>query len=260
VWGGRGEGIRWQGEKVKEVEGGGVGMERRLFLAAGLLIIATGVVGVMVWIGQGSHSTGGAAPESEIALPQPRRESETSLEAALLQRRSVRSYREESLTLEEIGQLLWAGQGITGAGGLRTAPSAGALYPLEILVVAGEVTDLVPGIYRYHPSTHTLSSIRGGDLRRELSAAALGQGAVEDAPAVLVITAFANRTTGKYGERGIRYVHMEAGHCAQNVYLQATSLDLGTVTIGAFDDRKVGDLLGLDPGEEPLYLMPVGRV
>jgi SagB-type dehydrogenase family enzyme len=187
-------------------------------------------------------------------------ESPTSLEEALLKRRSVRSYRENPLTLAEAGQLLWAAQGITGAGGLRTAPSAGALYPLEILLVAGEVEGILPGVYRYHPPDHTLTRIREGDLRKDLSAAALGQAAVEMAPAVLAITAVYGRTTGKYGERGIRYVHMEAGHCAENVQLQAVSLDLGTVTIGAFDDRRVGEVLGLDPEETPLYLIPVGRI
>jgi SagB-type dehydrogenase family enzyme len=230
-------------------------------IAAGIvLVIVAGLAGVMVWMGQGSHSTAEAAPHPEITLPPPRTESTTSLEEALLKRRSVRTYRGEPLTLTEIAQLLWAAQGITGAGGLRTAPSAGALYPLELLVVAGEVEDLPPGVYRYNPDGHTLARAIEGDLRKDLTGAALGQEAVEEAPAVLVITAFPDRTTGKYGERGIRYVHMEAGHCAENVFLQAVSLDLGTVTIGAFDDRRVGEVLGLDPGEEPLYLMPVGRV
>jgi len=235
-------------------------MERRILLAAALILTAAGLVGILVWTGREPPSKGLIAAGPEVALPQPRMESNTTVEVALLSRRSVRSYLQEPLTLAEIGQLLWAAQGITGAGGLRTAPSAGALYPLEILVIAGDVTDLVPGVYRYHPVGHTITRILEGDMRKRLSTNALGQGAVEKAPVVLVITAFYGRTTGKYGERGIRYVHMEAGHCAQNVYLEATSLGFGTVSIGAFDDRGVMDTLGLDPGEEPLYLMPVGRV
>jgi SagB-type dehydrogenase family enzyme len=235
-------------------------MERRHFLAAGVLIIAACIAGTALCIEEGSRSTVDADGGPEVTLPAPRMESGTSVEEALRTRRSVRSYRQEPLTLAEIGQILWAAQGITGAGGLRTVPSAGALYTLEILVAAGEVTDLDPGVYRYHPAGHALTRIQEGDVRRDLARAALGQPTVEEAPAVLVITAFPNRTTGKYGERGIRYIHMEAGHCAQNVYLQATSLGLGTVAIGAFDDRQVTDTLGLDEGEEPLYLMPVGRV
>jgi SagB-type dehydrogenase family enzyme len=235
-------------------------MERWHMAAGAVLIIIAGLTGVMVWMGQGLRSTAEAASGPEIALPVPRTESSMSVEEALLMRRSVRSYRDEAITLEEIGQLVWAAQGITGAGGLRTAPSAGALYPLEILVVAGNVTDLVPGVYRYDPAGRTLTRLRKGDVRKDLAGAALGQDAVEKAPAVLAIAAVYGRTTGKYGERGIRYVHMEAGHCAENVYLQAASLGMGTVAIGAFDDREVREVLDLDPGEEPLYLMPVGRI
>lgn len=235
-------------------------MERRVIVAGIFLIVAGCLLGIALRMGGGSRPSGGTGIGPEITLPPPRTVSGTSLEAAILSRRSVRAYRKEPLALAELSQLLWAAQGITGAGGLRTVPSAGALYPLEILVVAGEVTDLVPGVYRYQPVGHTLSRIREGDVRKDLAGAALGQGAVEEAPGVLVITAVYGRTTGKYGERGIRYVQLEAGHSAQNVCLQATSLGLGTVTIGAFDDRGVSEVLGLDAGEEPLYLMPVGRV
>jgi len=234
-------------------------MERWVIVAGGVLVIAACIVITASWIGQGSRPAVAAAPGPEITLPPPRTESGTSLEAAILKRRSVRTYREEPLTLAEIAQLLWAAQGVTGAGGLRTAPSAGALYPLEILVVTGNVTELVPGVYRYRPVGHTLTRIREGDVRKDLAGAALGQAVVRDAPVVIVIAGIPERTTGKYGERGVRYVHMEAGHSAQNVCLQATSLGLGTVTVGAFDDREVHEVLGLDPGEEPLYLIPVGR-
>lgn len=194
-----------------------------------------------------------------VHLPQPRLDSGTSVEKALLGRRSVREYRDEPLTLAEIGQLLWAAQGVTSPDGLRTAPSAGALYPLELYVVAGNVRGLAPGIYRYRPQTHTLAPMLAGDRRGELCAAALHQEAIKTAPASLVLSAVVARTTGKYGKRGVRYVYMDHGHAAENVYLQAVALDLGTVLIGAFDDDGVRRGVSLSPEEEPLSIMPVGR-
>lgn len=194
-----------------------------------------------------------------IALPTPLYDSNISVEKALLERRSIREYRLEPLTLAEISQLLWAAQGITHPAGLRTAPSAGALYPLEIYLLASNVTDLRAAIYRYKPESHTLSLIAEGDQRPALCQAALGQSAVQDAAAVIVIAAIYERTTVKYGERGVSYVHMEVGSAAQNIYLQATSLNLGTVFIGAFHDDDVKKILHMAADEQPLGLMPVGR-
>ncbi len=194
-----------------------------------------------------------------IALPAPACEGGVSVEQAFLERRSVREYRDEPLTLAEVSQLLWAAQGITHPGGLRTAPSAGALYPLEIYLLAGEVTGLEPGLYHYEPDGHTLRLVLEGDLRRELSRAALDQSPVLDAPAVIVIAAVYERTKVKYGERGVQYVHIEVGAASENVYLQAASLGLGTVFIGAFRDEEVREVLRLDANEQPLGLMPVGR-
>jgi SagB-type dehydrogenase family enzyme len=194
-----------------------------------------------------------------LKLPRPRLQSATSVEEALGSRRSVRNYRHTPLSREEAGQLLWAAQGITSPAGHRTAPSAGALYPLTLYLVAGEVTGVPAGVYRYDPRQHGLIRTLAGDLRGVLCAAALGQGAITGAPATLVIAAQPERTTGKYGQRGIRYLHMDAGHAAENVYLQAVSLGLGTVAIGAFDDAGVQRVLHLPGGMEPLYLMPVGR-
>jgi SagB-type dehydrogenase family enzyme len=201
------------------------------------------------------------APAAEaIALPTSRTDSETSLETVLLNRRSVRSYRDEPLILAEVAQLLWAAQGITDpARGYRTAPSAGALYPLEVYLVAGNVEGLPPGVYRYSPGAHSLTPVKTGDQRDALYKAALSQSAVRDAPAVLVIAAVTERTTGKYGERGIRYVHMEAGHAAQNALLQAVALNLGAVVIGAFDDDEVRQAVGMPAAEQPLYVIPVGK-
>ena len=195
-----------------------------------------------------------------IELPHPRSEGPVSVEAALNQRRSVRYYQEKALTIQELSQLLWAAQGITHSGGYRTAPSAGALYPLEVFAVVGNVEKLDPGVYRYMPRQHQLAHVLGGDRGTKLCEAALGQMSVKNAPVVLVFCAVYERITGKYGERGIMYTHMEAGHAAQNVSLQAVSLGLGTVPIGAFRARDVGKALKKTAKDEyPLYLMPVGR-
>jgi SagB-type dehydrogenase family enzyme len=194
-----------------------------------------------------------------IKLPEPRYESETSIEEALARRRSIRAYSGANLTLEEVSQLLWAAQGITAPWGGRTAPSAGALYPLELYVAAGDVEGIDKGVYRYSPAEHELEKVMDGDIRIELANAALGQNSVRDAAIDLVFTAVYERTTVKYKERGIQYVHLEAGHAAQNVYLQAVSLDLGTVTIGAFGDTEVKKIMNIEEQEDPLYIMPVGR-
>lgn len=182
-----------------------------------------------------------------------------SVEAAIEQRRSVRHFSDKPLALAEVCQLLWAAQGITGKQGYRAAPSAGALYPLVIYLVAGQVTGLPVGAYRYRPRGHRLDSISKADLRPELASAALGQGSVRDGAISLVICAVYERTTIKYGKRGVRYVHMEVGHAAQNVHLQAVSLGLGAVFIGAFHDERVKGLLRLPDIEHPLGIMPVGR-
>ncbi|MGC9443983.1 MAG: SagB/ThcOx family dehydrogenase [Candidatus Methanospirareceae archaeon] len=196
---------------------------------------------------------------NRLKLPEPRYASNTSVEAALAQRRSVRAYSGEALTLEELSQLLWAAQGITDSWGGRTAPSAGALYPLELYIVVGTVRGLDTGVYRYRPATHELEKTKDRDVRAELADAALNQDFIGDAAIDLVICGVFNRTAEKYGERGIRYVYMEAGHAAQNVYLQAESLNLGTVAIGAFDDVAVQQLVGVQEQGRPLYIMPVGR-
>ncbi len=194
-----------------------------------------------------------------IKLPEPRYESETSVEEALSQRRSIRTYSDSALTLEEVSQLLWAAQGITTEWGGRTAPSAGALYPLEVYVVVGDVEGVDKGVYRYRSGDHELEKVKDGDARAALADAALGQTFIGDAAIDIVFTAVYARTTVKYGERGIRYVHMEAGHAAENVYLQAGALELGTVTIGAFYDSEVRGVMNISEQENPLYIMPVGR-
>lgn len=194
-----------------------------------------------------------------IDLPDPSITSELSVEEALARRRSVRDFKKESLSLRELGQLLWAAQGITSPGGKRTAPSAGALYPIELFVVAGEVEKLTAGVYQYQPHNHKLRRVKTEDVRRQLAALAVRQDWIAEAPAVLVIAGVYERTTSKYGERGERYVHMEVGYVSQNIYLQAETLGLGTCAVGAFQDGKVRELLDLRRRERPLLLMPVGR-
>jgi len=192
-----------------------------------------------------------------MKLPKPRFSSPTSVEQVLAERRSIRKYSKDSLSLEEVSQLLWAGQGETADWGGRTAPSAGALYPLEIYLVAGEVQGLDAGLYHYDPERHVVAQKTKGDLRQKVTEASLHQDEITKAPATIIISAVYERTMVKYGERGIRYVHMEVGSAAENVYLQAEALSLGTVFIGAFDDDQVKHALGIE--EEPLAIMPVGR-
>ena len=186
-------------------------------------------------------------------LPRPARKGAVSVEEALARRRSHRTYEDRPLDVEAIGQLLWAAQGIVTRTGFRTAPSAGALYPLEIYAVLAE------GVYRYDPRRHRLTRTIERDLRMELCRAALEQRSVADAPLVLVFAAVHSRIASEYGPtRGERYVHMEIGHAAQNVHLQAAALGLGSVPIGAFQDARVQKALGLPAEERPLYLVPVG--
>lgn len=199
------------------------------------------------------------AMEPMIKLPPPKVDSSHALEQALAGRRSVRDFSGAPLTREQLGQLLWSAQGITSPEGFRTTPSAGALYPLELFAVVGAVEDLEPGVYRYHPVGHALEKTADGDRRALLTRAARGQSWVREAALVVVFAAVYERTTHKYGERGIRYVHMEVGHASQNLFLQAQALRLGSVVVGAFDDGEVAAALELAEGIRPLSLMPVGR-
>lgn len=217
------------------------------------------IVSVFIFVLLSTVSGAVSGEAEDIQLPQPYDDGHVSVEKALLLRRSVREYSDSPLALNEISQLLWAAQGNTSPAGFRTAPSAGALYPLVIYLVAGNVNDLPPGVYRYKPKSHALANVIKGDKRAELSAAALGQSCVKKSAAVIVLAAVYERTMRKYGQRGIRYVHIEAGHASQNIYLQAVSQDLGTVEIGAFDDEKVKKALHMLTIEQPLSIMPVGK-
>ncbi|MDZ7766377.1 MAG: SagB/ThcOx family dehydrogenase [Melioribacteraceae bacterium] len=193
-----------------------------------------------------------------IQLPDPNISGSVSVENAISKRRSVRNFQNKSLTLQQISQLLWSAQGITSRDGLRAAPSAGALYPLEIYVVAGNVENLDPGVYRYIPKQNQLIKTSEGDKRSELVSAASNQEWIADAPVLFVFSVIYERTTGKYGQRGIRYVHMDTGFAGENLFLQAVALNLSSVVVGAFRDEQVKRVLLLDENENPMIIMPVG--
>ena len=217
------------------------------------------LVAVAVAMTIGAMSSASASEDAEIALPAPRLEGDVAVERALALRRSRRAFAPDALALADAAQLLWAAQGITDAEEKRTAPSAGALYPLEVFLVAGAVSGIPPGVYRYDPKRHQLSRVRSGDVRGEVAQAALGQDWIAKAPAIVVIAGDYLRTAWKYGKRAPRYVHIEVGHAAQNVYLQAVALGLGTTMVGAFRDDELMRVLGLASRTEPLGLLPVGK-
>jgi SagB-type dehydrogenase family enzyme len=198
-------------------------------------------------------------PSEVIKLPSPRTDSDVSVEKAIERRRSVREFSDAPISLADLSQLLWAAEGMTGGGELRASPSAGATYPLEIYVVTARVTDLSNGIFKYRPQKHELVRMREGAMLREFARGSVGQSCVEEAAAVIVLAAVYERTTGVYGQRGIRYVDNEIGHTAENVWLQAVALGLGTVAVGAFDDDAVAEELHFKRGEKPLYLLPIGK-
>jgi SagB-type dehydrogenase family enzyme len=192
-----------------------------------------------------------------VLLPEPGKRGPLSVEEAIAKRRSVRSFRDTPVLLPEVSQLLWAAQGITEEGGdKRAAPSAGATYPLEIYVVAGNVEDLMPGVYHYKPSDHSIEIVRRGDLRAELCDEALSQEWIEEAALNIVIACVYERTMDRYGARGVRYVQVEAGAVAENIYLQAETIGLGTTLVGSFSDEGVAKLLRIEA--KPLGIMPIG--
>jgi len=205
-----------------------------------------------------------------IKLPPPQIKGKVSLEETIAKRRSVRRYREESLTLQQLSQILWSAQGVTGMGRLRATPSAGATYPLEVFTFIGKQgvfasetkqrgEELQAGIYHYDVDRHSLVLHQPGDLRRELAGAALDQGFIVNAPLDIVICALYPRTSYRYGRRGERYVHMEVGHVGENIHLQAVALGLATMEVGAFDDELVRKVLAVEEQIRPLYIMPIGK-
>jgi SagB-type dehydrogenase family enzyme len=214
--------------------------------------LATAVVAAAI-VSAAAVCISAGRPAAPSPLPAPARQGKMSLEAALAGRRSVRKFANRPLSRPQVSQLCWAAQGVNDPQrGLRTCPSAGALYPLELYVVTRD------GVERYVPAGHAMAKHLAGDMRGKLQAAALRQSAVGEAPATFVIAAVVSRTSKKYGRRAQRYVLLEAGHAAQNLLLQATALGLGGVPIGAFEDQKVRQVLSLPANTSPLYVVPVG--
>jgi SagB-type dehydrogenase family enzyme len=193
-----------------------------------------------------------------VKFAEPYRDGSIALERCIQQRRSVRGFRDRMLNQDQLGQLLWAAQGITCADGKRAVPSAGALYPLELYVVCGQVASLAGGVYRYAPEGHELLLVAPGHQREKLVVAARDQEWIAGAPAIICIAAVFERTTVKYGNRGRGYVYMEAGHAAENLMLQALTLGLATTMVGAFSDDVVKLVLHLARNETPLCLIPIG--
>ncbi len=196
---------------------------------------------------------------THIDLPNPIVTSDVSVEEAMRSRRSVRAYSTEALSQAELGQMLWAAQGVTNQNGYRTVPSAGAKYPLELYAVVGNVEGIDPGIYKYDPKAHSIQRIKEGDSRMSICQAALNQEYLAYAPATIAITAVKDRSAQKYGSRAARYVLLEAGAAGQNIHLAAETQGLGTVEIGAFDDDRISGILGLSDKEKPILLMPLGK-
>lgn len=204
---------------------------------------------------------GSGSAKKTIALPPAGAAGPMSLEAAIQARRTVRRFVSSAIKLEQLGQLLWAAQGITDPyGKKRAVPSGGALYPLDCYVVVGKdgVVGLEPGAYLYRPGKHAIESVARGERRPQIAEAALGQAWIARAPVLFVITAEYRRITVKYRERGVRYALIEVGSIAQNLFLQAEALGLGAGIVGAFEDKEVARLTGAAPGREPLLIMPVG--
>ncbi len=190
---------------------------------------------------------------SPHALPEPQRQGGAALTVVLDRRRSCREFTDETMTPEALGQCLWAAQG-RNAHARRTAPSAGALYPLEVYALTAD------GVARYDSAKHRLHSHIQRELRDRLADAALGQMFIAVAPATIVLCAVFALVAVRYGKaRGERYTLIEIGHAAQNVLLQAEALGLGCVPVGAFDDHEVQALLELPSDHIPLYLLPIGH-
>ena len=203
----------------------------------------------------------GANRVSTTRLPSPSLKGKASVEEALTRRRSIRHYSTRALPFPFLSQILWAAQGITDTDGLfRTAPSAGALYPLELYIVVRKdgVEGLPEGVYHYQPREHTLELVRGGDSSADLEAATWGQEIVKAAAASIVMTGVPGRIAEKYGRRGTQYMYQESGHAAQNAFLQATAMGVGTVVMGAFSEAGVRRVIGAGAGERPLYIQPLG--
>jgi SagB-type dehydrogenase family enzyme len=229
----------------------------RLNLSVGVKLIITGAVlaglfCLMIVTDRPIQAEQGG-PGTIISLPQPVLDGSVSIEKALSERRTLRTYRDQPLTMAEISQVLWAAQGITEPKkGLRTAPSARAMYLLQLYLIADHVTNLPAGMYKYQPQGHQLIKVADGEAKSILFGAA-PQNPIKNAPAVILVSGFPAKATNP------TWMCLEAGHVAQNVALQAVSLKLGIVTIGGFKPEEVKKALKLPENEQPIYILPVGK-
>jgi SagB-type dehydrogenase family enzyme len=224
-----------------------------IVFVVGLIVLLTAIMAVSVSSNQEASDV--------VTMPQPRTDGGMSVEKALLERRSIRSFRNESLTLDEVSQLCWAAQGVTDDKGHRTSPSAMATYPLEVYLLAGNVTGLPAGVYHYSPQGHNLTLISKGNKIPEFFNSS--RGGREDwrrgSPAVFIITGVFERTNKTSGQDLSRFVYIEAGTAAENLLLEVVSLGLGSTYTAGFDENKTKEYLGLSPGEEAIGVLPVGR-
>lgn len=191
---------------------------------------------------------------SPVPLPSPAAYGAISLEQAIWKRRSMRAFRPDPLPTGTIGQLLWAGQGITSPDGKRAAPSAGATYPLELYAVTPAQ------VMHYLPDGHRVETRDVSDLRPELKAAAVGQSSVGAAPVVIVVAAVPSRSTSRYGSQAEPFIQMEVGHAAENILLQAAALGLAAVPVGSLNSSGAAAALALPADQTVLYLIPVGHI
>lgn len=229
-----------------------------------ILVLASALTAFLLYFSIPSETENPSRAVMEVVkLPEPDLMGNISVEEAIQNRRSVRTYANKSLSIKDVSQLMWAAQGITDEqNNLRAAPSSGRTYPLEIYLVVGKggVERVGEGVYHYNPNNHELEKLLNGDKRSDLSNAANGQGAVAGAPVNIVITGNYQRTMAKYGNNNlsIRFVHLEAGHTGENIYLEATARGLATVSIGSFNDDTIKTLLNIPADETTLYIFPVG--
>jgi len=191
---------------------------------------------------------------SPVPLPSPATTDTISLEQAIGKRRSLRAFRPDPLPTATIGQLLWAGQGVTSPDGKRAAPSAGALYPLELYVVTPDQ------VMHYLPDGHRAETRAVSDLRPGLKATAVNQSTISAAPVVIVVAAIPSRLSHRYGDQAEPFVQFEVGHAAQNILLQAAALGLAAVPVSSLDPSRAADTLALPSDQTVLYLIPVGHV
>jgi len=187
----------------------------------------------------------------EIKLTEPKLKGIKSLEECILERQSVRSFKDRDIEIENISQILWAGQGKKGR--KKTVPSAGGTYPLELYVVIKR-----KGIFHYNPESNLLKRVKEGDFGKDLAKASLNQMFIYEAPLNVIICADFDRTCNYYGKKGEGYVYIEIGHCAQNIELEAVALGLGSVPVGAFYNEEVKKILGLPKNIDPIYIIPIG--